>query len=253
MRISEVEHITCRSGMVKQNKNPKSRCQQQFSSVYTNEFTDMILKQEVSGMKKLTAILVLVFILMLPGMILAEGTVVRPKAPQIDMDRLNNRYVLTDIHYEGDGKATLTLYEDERFPADAMEGLKVGDTVVSGGEEIHIQSLEIDEEEGYIFLNLGTNDERLFYRNEHDEYLESGVNDLSPQLTLGTMQMEIGEYTTVLDMSDNDTGRAVVLSSADMIREMESGNGIGFENKNVYVLFSGNYPWIVIRFYTPWQ
>ena len=204
-------------------------------------------------MKKRIGIAVLVIVLMLAGSVLAEGKVVRPKAPLTDITRLDNHYVLTDIHYEGNRKATLTLYEEERFSAEEMDALKAGDIILTEGKEVLVNSVMPDDE-GYIFVNVGTDDERFFYKNGHGEYLQSGENDVTPLITLGTMQMTIEDNQIVLDTTNVDLGHPVLLTGADMIREMESGSGIGFESKNVYVLYGGdNYPWIVMRFYTPWQ
>ena len=79
-------------------------------------------------MKKLLAIsLALVLALTLAAAACAET--IQPKPVTIDINHLEDRMVKTDIEYKEGNMMTLTLYENERFDADAIKAVKAGDVI----------------------------------------------------------------------------------------------------------------------------
>ena len=98
----------------------------------------------------------------------AAETVVQTNAPTISIDRLEGRYLLADMKDAGNGKVSITVYETETFPAEAIEGLKPGDRNVTGGEEYTVSTVgPFADYEDTIVLNAGAVDELLFEKNGH--------------------------------------------------------------------------------------
>ena len=188
----------------------------------------------------------------------AAETVVQPNAPTISIDRLEGRYLLADMKDAGNGKVSITVYGTETFPAEAIEGLKPGDRIVTGGGEYTVSTVgPFADYEDTIVLNTGAVDELLFEKNGHNEYVQAGTNDEHPQIHLGTVTAELNEYTCFIDRVDPKTGNAldkpVLRSGRDLIDAMNTDE-IGFSSMNVYVAFNEfNDPVLIVRIYTPWQ
>ena len=72
----------------------------------------------------------------------ASAETIQAKAATIDINHLEGRMVKTDIDYKEGNIVTLTLYENERFDADAIKAAKAGDRIVTDGEEVVIESID---------------------------------------------------------------------------------------------------------------
>ena len=183
---------------------------------------------------------------------------VQPNAPTISIDRLDGWYLLADMKDAGNGKVSITVYETETIPAETIEGLKPGDRIVTGGEEYTVSTVgPFADYEDTIVLNAGAVDELLFEKNGHNEYVQVGINDEHPQISLGTVTAEPGEYTCFIDRVDPKTGNVLdklVLSSGKYLMGAMNTDEIGFSSMNVYASFNEfNDPVLVVRIYTPWQ
>ena len=188
----------------------------------------------------------------------AAETVVQPNAPTISIDRLEGRYLLADMKDAGNGKVSITVYETETFPAETIEGLKPGDRNVTGGGEYTVSTVgPFADYEDTIVLNAGAVDELLFEKNGHNEYVQVGINDEHPQISLGTVTAELGEYTCFIDRVVPKTADALdkpVLRSGRDLMDAMNTDEIGFSSMNVYVAFNEfNDPVLIVRIYTPWQ
>ena len=117
-------------------------------------------------MKKLICVMI-TLVLLLAAVCAASAETIQAKPVTIDINHLEDRMVKTDIDYKEGDIMTLTLYENERFDAEAIKAAKVGDVIVTDGEEITIESIETDGPD--IIFNKGTENEMLF--------CDAGCND----------------------------------------------------------------------------
>ena len=168
----------------------------------------------------------------------ASAETIQPKPVTIDINHLENRMVKTDIDYKEGDIMTLTLYENERFDAETIKAVKVGDVIVTDGDEITIESIEPDGPD--IIFNKGTGNEMLFCDAGNDEFEHVMESDYVPWIKLGTMDMEILEYYPILDAIDPVTGDLLeeyALYRGDKLKELlQNPDAVGFNCKNVDVI-----------------
>jgi len=205
-------------------------------------------------MKKLIAVIA-ALALAVCAVATASAETVKPNPATIDINNLENLYVTTDIALKDDNTMTLTLYEPERFAPEAIAAVKVGDTIVTDGEEVAITSIDRDGPD-YVF-NQGTETEMLFC--DGGKYFEHSMeNDNVPWIKIGSMDKEILEYYPILDWVDPKTGECydeVVVYRGDKLKELlKDPEGASFDVKNVHVLYDGNNEiQLIWRFYSPLQ
>ena len=169
----------------------------------------------------------------------ASAETIQPKPVTIDINHLENRMVKTDIDYKEGDIMTLTLYENERFDAEAIKAVKVGDVIVTDGDEITIESIDPDGPD--IIFNKGTGNEMLFCDAGNDEFEHVMESDYVPWIKLGSMDVEILEYYPILDMIDPITGDILdeyAIYRGDKLKELlKNPDAIGFNCKNVDVVY----------------
>ena len=135
--------------------------------------------------------------------------------------------------------------------AEIAEALVSGDTLAVGKTNVAVETVEKDEESGYIIIN-GDHELRRFgdeyhvYENE-EEYLEPYVN----------LVLEIPEnmlFEEGIDENGTMLEEPLKLTAADFIEKLQSGEPTGFDLNNTWVTFGENGEILSIeRFYTPWQ
>ena len=199
-------------------------------------------------MKKLTCIMI-ALALSLAGICAASAETIQAKPVTIDINHLEDRMVKTDIDYKDGNTMTLTLYENERFDAAAIKAVKVGDVIVTDGDEITIESIDADGPD--IIFNKGTENEMLFCDAGYDEFEHVMESDYVPWIKLGTMDMEILEYYPILDAIDPITGDILneyALYRGDKLKELlQNPDAVGFNCKNVDVVYDRNNQPVLIR------
>ena len=150
--------------------------------------------------------------------------------------------VKTDIDYKEGDMMTLTLYENERFDAAAIRAVKVGDVIVTDGDEITIESIDTDGPD--IIFNKDTANEMLFCDAGNDEFEHVMDSDYVPWIRLGSMDVEILEYYPILDAIDPITGDLLeeyALYRGDKLKELlQNPDAVGFNCKNVDVVYDRN-------------
>lgn len=206
--------------------------------------------------KKQFAVLAALLVAVMIGTASAET--IAPLPARIDLDHLCDRFVTTDIEYQGNGIATLTLFEDERFDAEALRALKEGDVIVSDGEETAVVTIEWDGPD--LFVNRNTETEMLFCEtgDEEFEHVYYQMDDRIPQVKLGSMDQEILPYMTMLDWVDAETGEVLeqvaVRDGEALLKLLEEDNGPSFSVRNVRILYdNNNQPVLIWRYYSPAQ
>ena len=128
-------------------------------------------------MKKLLAIS-LALVLALALVVTASAETIQPKPVTIDINHLEDRMVKTDIEYKEGNMMTLTLYENERFDADAIKAVKAGDVIVTDGEEVAIETVDTDGPD--ILFNKGKDSEMLFCDAGNGEFEHVMDSDYAP-------------------------------------------------------------------------
>ena len=179
----------------------------------------------------------------------ASAETIRAKDITIDINRLEDRMVKTDIEYKGGDIMTLTLYENERFDAEAIKAVKAGDVIVSDGEEVAIESVEPDGPD--IIFNKGTENEMLFCDAGNNEFEHVMESDYVPWIRLGSMDVEILEYYPILDAIDPLTGDLLeeyAIYRGDKLKELlQNPDAVGFNCKNVDVVYDRNNQPVLIK------
>lgn len=186
----------------------------------------------------------------------AFAETIRPVPTTVDLNNLANRVVRTDVTYKGDGKMTLTLFELERFDAEAIRNVKAGDVIVTEGEEVAVES--IDEDGPDIIFNMGKENEMLFCDNGNGQYEHVMENDFVPWIRIGEMDKEILEYFPIIDIIDPLTGEALddytVYDGARLKELLENPDAVGFDVKNVDIAYDANGEISMMRrYYSPAQ
>ena len=192
-------------------------------------------------MKKLLAIS-LALVLALALVVTASAETIQPKPTTIDINHLEDRMVKTDIEYKEGNMMTLTLYESERFDADAIKAVKAGDVIVTDGEEVAIETVDTDGPD--ILFNKGKDSEMLFCDAGNGEFEHVMDSDYVPWIKLGSMEMEILEYYPILDAIDPITGDLLeeyAIYRGDKLKELlQDKDAVGFDCKNVDVVYDRN-------------
>ena len=199
-------------------------------------------------MKKLICIM-MILALSAAAICTASAETITAKPVTIDINRLEDRMVKTDIDYKEGDMMTLTLYENERFDAEAIRAVKAGDVIVTDGKEITIESIDADGPD--IIFNKGTENEMLFCDAGNDEFEHVMESDYVPWIKLGSMDMEILEYYPILDAIDPVTGDLLeeyALYRGDKLKELlQNPDAVGFNCKNVDVVYDRNNQPVLIK------
>lgn len=164
--------------------------------------------------------------------------------------------VKTDIEYKEGNMMTLTLFENERFDAEAIKAVKAGDIIVTDDEEVTIETVDTDGPD--IIFNKGGDSEMLFCDAGNDEFEHVEASDYVPWIKLGSMDMEILEYYPILDAIDPRTGDLLdeyAIYRGDKLKELlQEKDAVGFNCKNVDVVFDrNNQPVLMKREYSSAQ
>ena len=199
-------------------------------------------------MKKLTCIMI-ALALSLAMICAASAETIQAKPITIDINRLEGRMVKTDIDYKEGNIMTLTLYEYERFDAEAIKAAKVGDVIVTDGDEVTVESIDADGPD--IIFNKGTGNEMLFCDAGNNEFERVMESDYVPLIKLGSMDVEILEYYPILDAIDPITGDLLeeyVVYRGDKLKELlQNPDAIGFNCKNVDVVYDHNNQPVLVK------
>ena len=199
-------------------------------------------------MKKLFAVS-LALALALSLAVTAVAETIQAKPVTIDIDHLENRMVKTDIEYKEGNMMTLTLYENERFDAEAVKAVKAGDVIVTDGEEVAIETIDTDGPD--IIFNKGRDNEMLFCDRGNGEFEHVEDSDYVPWIAIGTKDVEILEYYPILDAIDPKTGDILdeyTVYRGDKLKELlQDKDAIGFDCKNTDVVYDWLNQIVLIR------
>ena len=143
-----------------------------------------------------------------------EGAVtVTPLPCTIDMNALDNctlavSFEKGDAYVDDTGAMRLdvTVYTYDLYDMVDMSLLKEGDTMVIGGENVLVESLERTET-GAVLINGGIeNGGYDFSHTENGVYFEHGMSDVKSYYPIGEASIKVSTEFRFIDSSDLDKG-----------------------------------------------
>ena len=187
----------------------------------------------------------------------AERTVVTSMASEVNPNHLIS--VAVDAKISGydpiHHTVGVTILIPERYRPDEILSLKVGDGIYTQGREITIRS--ISEDEGYLVLNAGQEDEVYLFESVDLNYWIMDVND-NTWVELATVNVPMSDRLLFLDEIDPVTGEGLlyptVHNQAEFLAQMKVTDDPGFDRRNVKAVFDETGELALIRrIYVPWQ
>lgn len=210
------------------------------------------------------AALVLCLAVIFPFMTPCSHTenVVTAIAAQIDPE--NPRNISCYARILGYNKAgntlTVELLIPEVFHRGEIRSLEPGDILYTNGAEIIVQTIEVNDEYGYVLINEG----EYQYAPGSVTLHEDPYGNYSPEkyghktyITLAVLECPVRETLLFLDYISADTYDSTdlpsVSSAAEFINAVEN-NEPGLDIDNISVVFDNNGDLAVIqRFFVSWQ
>ncbi len=149
---------------------------------------------------------------------------------------------------EGDAAALeLKVYDYEQYDAAEVSQLKVGDTIVSGGKDIVITS--IDDSSGYVINGGYEQDGLTLAAGEGGVVYTVSVDDIKNYTEVGTVTLPISSECVLTDSSDLENGEKTV-NAADLAAFLESDT-TGFRPAGTQVTVTGGQITAISRVYMP--
>ena len=214
----------------------------------------MLTGKEGNRMKKLI-VLVFTALLLMTSAASAENTVVTALASEVNPDHLVSIAFDAKIKGYDSGMFSITILVPERYDPEDILSLQVGDAIYTEGREVKIKS--ISEDEGYIVLNAGTQDEVYLFESVDLNYWIMDVND-NTWLELATVSVPAAEHLIFLDCINPSTGEGLLHPTVNnlegFLERMKAKDDPGFDINNVEIMMDEEGKLAIIRrFYVPWQ
>ena len=169
------------------------------------------------------------------------------------------------LGYNADSNTlTVELIAPEVFDEQEVKALRPGDSIFTGGHEVLIQTIEVNERGTYI-INGGDDPEQSLYLTEdfRGYSMRTFWDDDYVWITLDVIKCPIQDSLLFLDYIDEESGNSLELpvvrtaqELTDQLLEKDASEvyTVGLATNNVYVTFDGEGNLATIhRFYVPWQ
>ena len=208
-------------------------------------------------MKKLIAVLLLLAL----AASAASADTITAVASEPYMETYAKYACFARIHdYDSEtGTLEVELIMPEIFGREDVKGLRPGDAIYTGGQEITI--LTITEADGYIILNKGDyefSEGSVWLMEDSDgNYRPVSYEDYT-WVEMARIEAPVTERLPFLDNIEPSSGlmleKPTVHNAAEFLAMKDDKEDPGFSVNNVYVVFDENGDLAVIeRFYVPWQ
>lgn len=209
-------------------------------------------------MKRL--LLVILSVLLLPAAVYADT--VTGLAIEINPDHLEScaTYVRVTAYHEETDTVSVEIIVPEKFDANDIDKLSVGDSIFTNGEEILIESItEEYHDGGLIILNKDT-DPVWLTEDAQQNYRTIQSNDDYVWLSVATLETPLPDNVLFLDGVNPEDGGILdlpmVKNKEDLIkvfREGEENYDSGLAVNNTYAIFNeaGELA-VIVRYYVPW-
>lgn len=112
-----------------------------------------------------------------------------------------------------DKSIILDIFDDDRYPVEALKALKIGDTILIDNEVMTVESLEWQDDDAVLLINGGSYEtgegaELRFLDDsgDPDHMLSFGVNDIISSTMLGQAEFLLGDEVQVTSFHWNEDG-----------------------------------------------
>jgi len=231
-----------------------------------HDSTESGIQQEECGMKKLSITFFLLLTLLAAACSPASADVITAMAIEVNPEHLEKTASYARIlGYNPDSNTlTVELIAPEVFDEQEVKALRPGDSIFTGGHEVLIQTIEVNERGTYI-INRGDDPEQSLYLTEdfRGYSMRTFLDDDYVWITLDVIKCPIQDSLLFLDYIDEESGNSVELPVVHTAQELTArlqeedaseAFTVGLAANNVYVTFDGEGNLATIhRFYVPWQ
>lgn len=192
-----------------------------------------------------------------------ETAVIQPEPVVLCMDALAGKTVMVRVgaYHQADHALELTVLENLRFPAEAVEGLQPGDALDLDGELLVVRDVEPMT---YLLLlddGSGVDEASVWLKKGEDGDYEAGQYSDFIWRTVGSAPFAVAQDAQFLDGIDPEDGDMLESPTRHSmeeflrIKEEEEERGYpGFGCDNVWAAFNAEGEIASLeRFYVPWQ
>ena len=192
-----------------------------------------------------------------------ETAVIQPEPVVLCMDALAGKTVMVRVgaYHQADHALELTVLENLRFPAEAVEGLQPGDALDLDGELLVVRDVEPMT---YLLLlddGSGVDEASVWLKKGEDGDYEAGQYSDFIWRTVGSAPFAVAQDAQFLDGIDPEDGDMLESPTRHSmeeflrIKEEEEERGYpGFGCRNVRATFNAEGEIASLeRFYVPWQ
>lgn len=192
-----------------------------------------------------------------------ETVVIQPEPIGLSMDALAGKTVMVRVgaYHQEDHTLELTVLEKLCFAAEAVEGLRVGDTLDLDGELLVVRDVEPMT---YLLLlddGSGVDEASVWLKKGEDGDYEAGQYSDFIWRTVGSAPFAVAQDAQFLDGIDPEDGDMLESPTRHSmeeflrIKEEEEERGYpGFGCDNVWAAFNAEGEIASLeRFYVPWQ
>ena len=186
-------------------------------------------------------------------------------AIEVNPERLESCavYVRVTAYHEETDTVSMELIVPEKFDADDIDRLSVGDSIFTNGKEMNIESITEEYSAFYgklIILNKDT-DRICLHEDDQQNYRTTAGNDDYIWLSIAALEIPLPDDVLFLDGINPEDGGILDLPSVknknDLIRifcEDEENYDSGLSCNNAYAIFNEAGELAVIgRYYVPWE
>ena len=192
-----------------------------------------------------------------------DTVVIQPEPLRLSMDALAGKtvMVLVGAYHQVDHALTLTVLENLRFPAEAVEGLQPGDALDLDGELLVVRDVEPMT---YLLLlndGSGVDEASVWLKKGEDGDYEAGQYSDFIWRQVGSAPFAVAQDAQFLDGIDPENGDMLENPTRHSMEEFlrikseEEERGYpGFGCRNVRATFNAEGEIASLeRFYVPWQ
>lgn len=192
-----------------------------------------------------------------------DTMVIQPEPLRLSMDALAGKtvMVLVGAYHQVDHALTLTVLENLRFPAEAVEGLQPGDALDLDGELLVVRDVEPMT---YLLLlndGSGVDEASVWLKKGEDGDYEAGQYSDFIWRQVGSAPFAVAQDAQFLDGIDPENGDMLENPTRHSMEEFlrikseEEERGYpGFGCRNVRATFNAEGEIASLeRFYVPWQ
>lgn len=143
------------------------------------------------------------------------------------------------------------VFEYDRYEKEAIESLKAGSQIQICQETVTVDSVEIDEASGYVYMNGSIEENGYELCDEDGLYRTCSANDYPMYYSVGRITIPVSAEATFEDQSIVDYGEEGVGYTGDeMLDAIKNDTGV-FGAHNTVITIRGGEIVQIIRYWVP--